>query len=207
MYTLKVEKGESSMEFEDGIWSAEPKCEDKSDAQFFKNGESEKTCVFTLACTPFPNTETFSLRFIPGHPSSVRFIRPAEPQEVSIEGESMTASIVLGAFDKYGHQTLPRRGRKWILSSTGRSGVFPPNSEFPMQTDGTITITGLSPNMSSRNIPEGGMVIEELFELKQASAATEPWTGVPSIPISFRIFPQRVPTELKVNWMCMFILN
>jgi hypothetical protein len=111
----------------------------------------------------------------------------------------MTSSIVLGAFDKYGHQTLPRRGHKWVLSSTGRSGVFSSKSEFTMQTDGSITITGLSPNVSSRKIPEEGLVIEEHFELKQASAATETWAGVPSIPISFRIFPQKVPAELRVS--------
>lgn len=188
------------MEFEDGIWSAEPKCENKSDAKFFKSGEMEKACNFTLTCTPFENEETFTIRFIPGHPASINFIRPTESQIVTIEGDSMTSSLVLGAYDKYGHQTLPRRGQKWTLVSMGRSGgIFPSNLEFPMQTDGTITITDLHPNIASLKIPEGGMVFDEVFELRQTARSTEAWPSVPSIPISFRVFPQRVPSELRVS--------
>lgn len=162
-----------------------------------KVGSQKITIVVKVSCCQSPMH--FKVTYIPGCPRRLSFIHPSDGHLSVPNGETLD-SIILACLDGYGNRCSPspRFGSRWYVRLDENGPLVSDSEKFPVQTDGLVTLSGLSPELEECVAYPGVRISQALF-LEWQTHLTDHEESDVKEELCVTVTPGRRPSSLEVK--------
>jgi hypothetical protein len=105
----------------------------------------------------------FNLTYMPGCPRRLSFLTPLDGH-ISVPNGDTIEPIILACLDEYGNRCAPtpQFGSKWYLRLDDDGPLCADSNNFAVQTDGVVTLNGLSAELEDIVAYPGVRLIQSL---------------------------------------------